>query len=55
MTLICSGKEDVMQEAWESSIHFLEKNTDYIDKNEKLIKRLLEITSKISPSRKEHI
>ncbi|MCK5808420.1 hypothetical protein KAH37_05510, partial [bacterium] len=27
MTLICSGDETVMQEAWESSLHFLEENS----------------------------
>lgn len=44
MTLICSGREDVMFEAWEASIKFLENNNDYIDKNEQLQRKIDTIT-----------
>ena len=55
MTLICSGDETVMQEAWESSLHFLEENSSYSAKNEELLKRLSKIEGKTPPSLKEHI
>lgn len=40
ITLICSGKEDIMHEAWEASIRFLENNNGYINKNEQLEKKI---------------